>query len=208
MRPTRWISIVLAACLLTSMMTMGLAEEAPVEAPVETTIVEAVEAPVETAVVEAAEAPVEMPADEGAAVAAEPQAAEAPVELGETDLPVEEPTAEEPAIEEALPADEGCAVAAAPLPEYTYAQVASDGAAVYRQGDDWEPAAALSAGDVVLMTGMNDSRANVAFFADGEVFIGTMDLSELLPLNEERTSAYLDLVAVSGAAGLYNGDLN
>ena len=179
MRPTRWISIVLAACLLSSMMTMGLAEEAP-----------------------------EMPADEGAAVAAEPQAAEAPVELGETDLPVEEPAAAEPAIEETLPADEGCAVAAAPLPEYTYAQVASDGAAVYRQGDDWEPAAALSAGDVVLMTGMNDSRANVAFFADGEVFIGTMDLSELLPLNEERTSAYLDLVAVSGTAGLYNGDLN
>ncbi len=196
MRPTRWIAILLAACLLASMLTMGLAEEVSSEAPVEATIGEAVEAPVE------------IPADEGAAIAAEPVEAEAPVELGETDLPVEEPAAQEPVVEEALPADEGYAVAAAPLPEYTYAQVASDGAAVYRQGDDWEPAATLSADDVVLMTGMNDGRAAIAFCADGEVFVGTMELSELLPLNEERTSAYLDQVAVSGTAGLYNGDLN
>ncbi|MBR1822078.1 MAG: Ig-like domain-containing protein [Clostridia bacterium] len=177
MRSLKCVALVLALCLLASIMTAGLMEASELEPDI--ALAQSVDEDTGLSV-ETGEA-VESPADE---------ASETPEETGDGE-------------DEA-----GYAVAAAPLPDYSYWQVGTDGAAVYVSGEDWEVAALLSAGDVVLVTGSVASRAPIAFYADGSVLVGYMDAADLLPMNEEKSLAYLNAVAASSAVGLYKDDLN
>lgn len=165
MRPMKWIALMLAACLLASMMPAALAEEMPEEPVI---------APVEESV--------DLPVEEAQDVETEPEPAAETAEIAEQ-------SAEAPA-------------------DLAYWRVAADGAAVYPDGSDAaQPAALLSAGDVVLVTGEMSARAPIAFYAEGSMMSGWMDASELLPMDEAQVSAYLD-AAAADAVALYRGDLN
>lgn len=121
------------------------------------------------------------------------------------DLPVDESETIEAEPEPAAEADGESAEAPASL---AYWRVAADGAAVYPNADDAaEPAALLSAGDVVLVTGELSARAPVAFYAEGSMMTGWMEASELLPMDEAQVNAYLD-AAATGVVALYMDDLN
>ena len=90
-----------------------------------------------------------------------------------------------------------------------YARVGTDGAAVYPSGEyDDAPAALLNVNDVVLTTGTMAARTPVAFFFDGAVRCGYMDAADLLPMDAAQTQAYLDDLAYSGNAALYQDDIN
>ncbi len=130
---------------------------------------------------------------------------------GSVGLVVDDGAAVEPAATEATeePQEGGAIIVEPASANRAYAAVGADGAPVYPDaGEGCEAAALLSAGDVVLVTGAYSARTPVAFFADGSTRAGYMDAAELLPMNEEQTKAYMDELAASGEAGLYEGDLN
>ena len=119
-----------------------------------------------------------------------------------------EPVPEEAAPEAIEEPEVGAVIAAAATANYSYFEVGGNDIAVYSQGDTWEASALLHAGDVVLVTGMAGDRASVAFCADDEVLVGYMELSDLLPMDEGRVTAYLDKAAAADMVMLYNGDLD
>ncbi len=179
MQPAKLIALILALCLLLSAAVPGLAEAELTIEPMET--VEAEVAPAESI-----EGDSGLVIDDGSAEAPVAETPEAPVQESEGDY----------------------AMAAAASSKYSYFAVGGNDIAVYSQGDTWEAAALLHAGDVVLVTGSAEGRASVAFYADGEVLAGYMELSDLLPMNEDAVSAYLDAAATAGTATLYEGDLD
>ena len=169
MRPIKWIALMLALCLLASMMPAALAEEAALGG--------------EIAPAGAVDENTGLAVDDGTAMEAAPE-------------PAPEPEANVEVSEAAAHADRA------------YYRVAEDGAAVYAgDGEAAEPAALLSANDVVLVTGAMSARAPIAFYAEGSMMSGWMDASQLLPMDEAQTRAYLD-AAAAGEVALYQGDLS
>lgn len=179
MRPAKLFALILVLCLMIPVMPVGLAEEDLTDE----TLSEYVDA--EVALADSVGADTGLTVDDGEEAADNVDASEA----------VETPEAEPAAM-------------AAAASEYRYAMVCASESTVYRADDTWEIEALLHADDVLLVTGEIGGRAAVAFYADGEVLVGYMDLSELLLMDEEQTAAYQDRAATAGTATLYNGDLS
>lgn len=217
MRIVKWMALVLALCLMVSAAMPGLTEAPEEGAPVDAAM----------ALVDAAPESDTLPEGDPT-----PEDVVAPAESvgSETGLTVEgvdsangeasEDNADAPADDaavDAVPADDMATVDAdnpaepvedaAPASMY-YAEVAAEEAAVYQQTGDWEAAAMLHAGDVVLATGASGGFTDVAFYADGAMLSGCMNALDLLPMDDAAAQAYLDNAAASGAVALYNDDLN
>lgn len=125
-----------------------------------------------------------------------------------TGLSVDDGETETPAEAEVEAGETGYEYAEAPVADMNYYIVGTADAPVYPDTQSWDPAAQLNLNDTVLVTGPMADRAPVAFCADGDVLNGWMELSDLLPMDEAQTRAFLDGLAVNGVGALYRGDLN
>ena len=179
MRMTRKIALILALCLLTLAPLQALAEEGDIQYEM----------------MEAEVAPAEFAGD-GTGLEIE--------EEGETDLPGL--PGEEVQTDDGIDDGEGYAIDA-PLSDMYYARTACGDAPVYCDELTLDALGALSAGEVVLVTGAGFGLVNVAMNAGGSVIEGYMEPSALAPLEPWEADAYLD-AAATGEVALYAGDLN
>ena len=179
MRMTRKIALILALCLLALAPLQALAEEGDIQYEM----------------MEAEVAPAEFAGD-GTGLEIE--------EEGETDLPGL--PGEEVQTDDGIDDGEGYAIDA-PLSDMYYARTACGDAPVYCDELTLDALGALSAGEVVLVTGAGFGLVNVAMNAGGSVIEGYMDPSALAPLEPWEADAYLD-AAATGEVALYAGDLN
>ena len=221
MQLTKRMALALALCLMMSMMTAALteateampelteaaapeaAEALPEAAPetVEPTPEAAEAAPVEGASGDAeGEVSLDAIMDE-AAPATEAEAPEANAQADETVIEYQ-PEAQT-VVEEAPNAAPPEAAPEGPR----YAVVISESAPVYIRATDWDITAILSAGDVLLATGVEGGRAAVAYNVAGSVAAGFMEQADLAAMDEAQVAAYMS-AAATGTVALYNDDIN
>ena len=219
MQFTKRMALALALCLMMSMMTAALteapeampelteaaapeaAEALPEAAPetVEPTPEAAEAAPVEGASGDAeGEVSLDAIMDE-AAPATEAEAPEANAQADETVIEYQ-PEAQT-VVEEAPNAAPPEAAPEGPR----YAVVISESAPVYIRATDWDITAILSAGDVLLATGVEGGRAAVAYNVAGSVAAGFMEQADLAAMDEAQVAAYMS-AAATGTVALYNDD--
>ena len=125
-----------------------------------------------------------------------------------TGLTVEGGQTEE--VEEEIPdtADDGYEINGTASADMAYYKVGNDDAAVYPNEETWDPEFLLKRDNVVLLTGPMAARAPVAFYAGREAQHGWMELSDLMPMDDEETRNFLDELANTGINALYRNDLN
>lgn len=179
MRSFKWISLMLAICLLSSLFTTAISEDQALEPGIDAEVLPA------------------QSVDESTGLM---------VDTGEVAEPAEEPQSWEENGNEDSEAVEAGSVAA-PQSAMRYATVLTQGAPVYIRSSDWDMTAVLGAYGTVLVTGYAGDRAAVAFNVGGILLEGFMDPADIALLDDAQTAACLDAMAY-GEVMLYAGDLN
>ncbi len=216
MRFMKWLALALALCLMTSTMTAALTEAAE-------EITEAAEAAQSEAVPQASAQAAEVAPAEGVSEGAEAEVPLAEILEDGAGLPTDPGAPEGTGAETDAPADgtvaeyqpeagvlvEEAPNAAQPQAEDAtyYAMVIAESAPVYVRASDWDIAAILSAGDVLLATGREGDRAAVAYNVDGTVAKGFMDQADLAQMDSAQVAAYM-ATAATGTVALYADDIN
>ena len=185
MQLKKWTALALATCALLSMTATGLAD-----AP------ESEDVQAEVGLAESVDAATGLTVDDGAETQPQEETVDAAIDTAAADEGG------------AMPGDGGAIDVPPAAASVYYAEVAADDAAVYRQAEDWEAAALLHLGDVVLVTGAAGNRVAVAFYADGNRMTGYMNALDVLTISGDAMRAYLDAAAASDSVALYDDDLN
>ena len=177
MQPMKWMSFMLVLCIMLTMSTAVADEENVYEIDPQIGLAESVDASTGLTV-EGVDAPVftEILEDEAFAVEASYAAAQS--------------------------SDQADASASG----MRFAAVIADGTPVYIRPNDWDVTALLGAGDVVLVTAYDGSRAAVSFNAGGVALSGYMEPGDIALLDEAQSAAYQSEAAASGPVLLYAGD--
>ena len=183
----RWISFILAACLLAALAPCALTEELPAEAETP----EAVEAA--EVYSESAESEVEAAAEE------------LTLEDTEEALILDE-AAELPAAAEAEP--EAPVLEDVAVKPYVYAWTVNPQTVIYRDEAMAEPVYTLSADEAVLVAARLNDIARVAFNSADGMVEGCVAASDIVEMRFDESEDLLDEMAAIGDVMLYDGDID
>ena len=195
----RWISMLLAGCLVLALCAAGLSEA---EDAGDVIVAEAFGAEAETAA-EAAEADdAEAEAEEeiaAAPVEALPEDAWAEWDLGDAEAPEDEVGADE---------DEGSELELGEDVPYAYAWTTNSATGVYLSEDLVEPFYTLQSGEAVLVVERLDDAVRAAFNTRDGAVEGYIDADDIEEMDAQTAADVLDQLAAFGDAALYEGDLS